>query len=118
MPRSPALSTLALSLILATAASAQSPVTPVDCAAFWYGRDDYARRSKLMPRNPSDQRMAKQAEAAAIRKNGETALDEIGASRTDMALIFEASIELQDQQSHELAERMTANCVDLSATLP
>ncbi len=118
MPRSAFLACLILAALSANTATAQSAFTAADCSAFWYGRDDYARRSKLLPRDPGDIAMAKKDEAAAERDGGSAARSEIASSRADMMLLFEASIELNDPQSRDLMNRMTKDCTDLTNALP
>ena len=103
--------------LLPVGVQAQS-VSATDCAAFWYGRDDFARRSRGLPRDPADLARAHKAEGEALREGGTAAQSAIEAGRGDMALIFEASIELNDGQSRNLQQSLTASCTAFTDALP
>jgi hypothetical protein len=86
---------------------------PAQCAAFWYGRDDFARVSAYLDRNDQDVVLAGRFRDAAVALNGGVAgpvdafiADERGA----MAWLTEAAI-LGDPQSRDLHDRLVERCV-------
>ena len=118
MPRLPCLLASALLALASAQGAAAQALTATECAAYWYGRDDYAKRSKVLPRNPADLARAQQAERAAVGAGGDAAAAAIQSQRGDMKLLFEAVVELGDAQSRALQEQTAAGCTALGATLP
>lgn len=89
------------------------------CAAFWLGRDDYARASAYLDADPRDAARAAGFRAVAVRLNGgdATAIDAfIEAERGSMVLLLDAYIYGADEQSRELHDRLLQTCADYGAS--
>jgi hypothetical protein len=103
-----------LASALPTLSSAQNVTDslPAQCAAFWYGRDDFARVSAYLDRNDQDVVLAGRFRDAAVAKNGGAAgpVDAfIASERGAMAWLVEAAI-LGDPQSRDLHDRLVERC--------
>ena len=91
------------------------------CAAFFYGRDDYARRSTYLTRTPGDLDLALGFRDVAVRLNGGAAGEVdtfIAQERKTMAFLFEAFIFGGDEQSRDIHDRLIETCVDYAAQTP
>lgn len=91
------------------------------CAAFWLGFHDYAKRSPLLVPNAADPKRAEAFRAVARRlaPNRTAEVDQtIHNQRAEMALLTEAVIFSGDAQSRKLFETLTRVCADLGATHP
>ena len=87
-------------------------VLPAQCAAFWLGRDDFARVSAYLDRNAYDLPLAQEFRDVAVQLNGGAAklVDAfIAQERPAMAQLIEAAI-LGDRQSTDLHERLVLRC--------
>jgi hypothetical protein len=85
---------------------------PAQCAAFWYGRDDFAGVSAYLDRNDQDVVLAGRFRVAAVALNGGVAgpVDAfIADERRAMAWLVEAAI-LGDPQSRDLHDRLVERC--------
>lgn len=102
------------------ALAADDPFYPAaQCAAFWLGRDDYARASAYLDADPTDVERAAAFRAVAVRLNGGDAA-EIDAflrrERRVMALTIEAFIYGNDAESRDIHDRLLQTCEDYAAT--
>jgi hypothetical protein len=82
------------------------------CAAFWYGRDDFAGVSAYLDSNDQDALLAARFRDAAVALNGGVAgpVDAfIADERRAMAWLVEAAI-LGDPQSRDLHDRLVERC--------
>jgi hypothetical protein len=112
----------------AFAAVLASPTLPADdpalypaaqCAAFWLGRDDYARASPFLDRDPADLRLAEAFREVARRQTigPPAAIDAfIADQRPLMFDLFDAFIYGADKQSSDLHDRLLATCAAFAAT--
>lgn len=101
-------------------ASAGEPVLhpAAQCAAYWLGRDDFARRSTLLRTDPGDPARAAAYRAVAVRLNGgDTALIDafLSRERSAMALVVEAA-SWGDRTSEGVQERLLDTCAAYAAT--
>lgn len=113
-----------LAALLATAFPAQGrelvTFPAAQCAAFWLGRDDYARRSAFLDREPSDRTRAAAFRAAAVRLNGgdAAAVDAfIAGERGNMALTFERFV-LGDRTAEDVHDILLDACEGFAPTAP
>jgi hypothetical protein len=85
---------------------------PAQCAAFWHGRDDFARVSAYLDRNDQDVVLAARFRDEAVALHGNAAAVDafIADERGAMAWLVEAAI-LGDPQSRDLHDRLVARCV-------
>ena len=105
---------LVTTLPIATTAQNVADLPPAQCAAFWYGRDDFARVSAYLDRNDQDAMLARRFRDAAVAANGGVAGpvdDFIAGERGAMAWLVEAGV-LGDPQSRDLHDRLVERCVD------
>jgi hypothetical protein len=82
------------------------------CAAFWYGRDDFAGVSAYLDRNDQDVVLAARFRDAAVAEMGGAAGPVeafIADERGRMAWLVEAAI-LGDAQSRDLHDRLVERC--------
>lgn len=96
----------------ATAAQDVANLLPAQCAAFWYGRDDFAENSAYLDRNDQDAVLAARFRDAAVALNGGAAgpVDAfIAEERGAMAWLVKAAI-LGDAQSRDLHDRLAERC--------
>jgi hypothetical protein len=103
---------LACTLPIAAPSQDIDNLLPAQCAAFWYGRDDFARVSAYLDRNDQDVVLAGRFRDAAVALNGGQArpIDAfIARERGAMAWLVEAAI-LGDPQSRDLHDRLVARC--------
>jgi hypothetical protein len=103
-----------LACCLPSVAPAQdiADLLPAQCAAFWYGRDDFAGVSAYLDRNDQDVVLAARFRDAAVALNGGVAWpvdDFIADERDAMAWLVEAAI-LGDPQSRDLHDRLVERC--------
>jgi len=109
-----------------TAAAGAGPRDPAlfpaaQCAALWFGQDDYARASTLLPRSPGDLALAQAFRQIALRQTtqGQAAIDAfIAQQRPVMAFMVEAYIYGSDRQSRDLYESLSRDCADFAARQP
>ena len=83
------------------------------CAAFWFGFDDYARRSAYLERRSDDRARADAFLAAAIRVDGGNrarVTAYVTEQRPAMDRMMEAMIYAGDRQSREIFERLSETC--------
>jgi hypothetical protein len=103
---------LVMTLPHGTSAQNVTDILPAQCAAFWYGRDDFAQVSAYLDRNDQDVLLAARSRNAAIALNGGDAgpVDAFIADERDaMAWLVEAAI-LGDPQSRDLHDRLAERC--------
>ena len=103
---------LACALPIEAFAQNVSDRLPAQCAAFWYGRDDFAGVSAYLDRNDLDAELAARFRDAAVAANGGLAgpVDAFIADERDaMAWLVEAAI-LGDPQSRDLHDRLVERC--------
>lgn len=107
-------------LLALPAGAADHPHYPAaQCAAFWLGRDDYARASSLLDADPGDPARAAAFRAVAVRLNGGAAAEIDAFLRTErraMARLLEAYIQYGDAPSRDLHDRLLATCEAYAAT--
>lgn len=100
-------------------ALAEDPLYPAaQCAAYWLGRDDVARRSALLDEDANDPVRAGAFRAVAVRLNvgDAVAIDAfIRRERTAMDRLVRAAI-LADPTSVALQDRLLRTCADYAAT--
>lgn len=99
--------------------AADDPLYPAaQCAAFWLGRDDYARESAFLDADPTDAARAAAFRAVAVRLAGEAAPVDafLRKERRAMALMVEAYIYGGDVISRDLYERLLETCAAYAAT--
>ncbi len=80
------------------------------------GRDDYARVSAYLDRNPEDLILAQKSRDIAVELNGGQAAevdDFIAEQRRVMAFMLEAYIFGGDTQSRDMHDRLLKTCSDL-----
>ena len=90
------------------------------CAAFFLGRDDFARTSAWLDRNPGDPARAAALRDEAVRLNGGAAPEVdafVAEEREVLAFLFEAMILDQDEQSRDVHDRLVATCETLADEL-
>ncbi len=111
-------------LALAAAANAQSPdalYPAAQCAAFWFGRDDYARSSAYLPVEPTDITRAQAYRSAAVHLNDDNAA-EIDAFirdlRPTMTFMFDAYVFGADAQAQDMHDRLTRICAEAAPLYP
>lgn len=105
--------------LLAGPALADDPYYPAaQCAAFWLGRDDYARASTFLDADPMDAARAAAFRAVAVRLAGEAGPVDafLRKERRAMALMVEAYIYGGDTTSRDLYERLLETCAAYAAT--
>jgi hypothetical protein len=115
-------------LVLATAlvGAAQAADDPAlfpaaQCAALWFGQDDYAQVSPYLDRDPKDVELAEAFRAVALRLTTESpaAIDAfIAAQRRQMSLLVEAFIFGGDRSSRDLYDSLMQDCAACAATQP
>ena len=91
------------------------------CAALWFGQDDYAQVSPYLDRDPKDLQLAEAFRAVALRQTteGPAAIDAfIATQRRQMSLLVEAFIFGSDRSSRRLYESLMQDCSDFAATQP
>ena len=115
-----------LALAVALAGAAQAADDPAlfpaaQCAALWFGQDDYAQLSPYLDRDPKDLALAEAFRAVALRLTiqGPAAIDAfIAAQRDQMSLLVEAFIFGGDRPSRDLYESLMQDCADFAAKQP
>jgi hypothetical protein len=115
-----------LALAVALAGAAQAADDPAlfpaaQCAALWFGQDDYAQISTYLDRDPKDLQLAEAFRAVALRQTtqGPAAIDAFLAQQRDqMRLLVEAFIFGGDRPSRDLYESLMQDCADFAATQP
>jgi len=91
------------------------------CAALWFGQDDYAQVSPFLDSDPKDLQLAEGFRAVALRLTTESpaAIDTfIAAQRRQMSLLVEAFIFGSDRSSRRLYESLMRDCSDFAAKQP
>ncbi len=102
-------------------ADADALYPAAQCAALWFGYDDYARWSAYLDRDPGDLARARAFRAVAYSLNGGRTgpVDAyVAEQRRLMASMIEAMIYGGDRQSRDLFDRLTQTCADLAADHP
>ena len=111
-------------------AIAASPALPADdpalypaaqCAALWFGYDDYAAVSPFLEPNPADAALAEAFRQVALRQTTGSAADIdafITEQRPLMAFLVETYIYGGDRVNRDLYERLMQTCSDFAATQP
>ena len=115
-----------LALAVALAGAAQAADDPAlfpaaQCAALWFGQDDYAQLSPYLDRDPKDLALAEAFRAVALRltTQGPAAIDAfIAAQRDQMRLLVEAFIFGGDRSSRDLYDSLMQDCSDFAAKQP
>jgi len=114
-------------LILATligpvrAADDSALFLAAQCAALWFGQDDYAQVSTFLGRDPRDLVLAEAFRLVALRLTTQdaAAIDAfIAAERRQMRRLVEAFIFGNDRQSRDLYENLMQDCADFAASQP
>jgi hypothetical protein len=112
---------LSLPLAGSAAATGDPALSPAaQCAAFWFGWDDYARASTLLDRSPGDLDRARAFRAAALRLTNAaptTVDDFIAEQRPLMFALIDDGI-LGSRVSDDLIERLLRTCDAAAAGLP
>ena len=103
------------------ATSDQALYPAAQCAALWYGFDDYARLSAMLDRNEGDPERAEAFKAVAYRlDSGRT--DRVDAfvkeQRGLMLTMIDAMIYAGDEPSRDLFRRLTETCESFAAKHP
>ena len=91
------------------------------CAALWFGQDDYAQVSTYLDRDPKDLQLAEAFRAVAWRLTTQSpaAIDAfIATQRRQMSLLVEAFIFGSDRSSRRLYESLMQDCSDFAAKQP
>jgi len=91
------------------------------CAALWFGQDDYAQISPYLDRDPKDLQLAEAFRAVALRLTTESpaAIDAfIATQRRQMSLLVEAFVFGSDRSSRRLFESLMQDCSDFAAKQP
>ena len=91
------------------------------CAALWYGFDDYARLSAFLDRNDGDLARAEAFRDVAYRLDGgrtERVDAFVTGQRRLMTRMIEAMIYGGDEQSRDVFRRLAATCESLAAEHP
>ncbi len=103
---------VAAALMLSSAAVAAGAFTPAQCAAFWLGRDDFARASAFLDRDPQDLVTAERFRHRALQQNPDSApIDQIIAEqRPLMQALLENYITEGTRADRDLHERTAAAC--------
>ena len=103
---------LAATLALAGTAVSSGPFGADQCAAFWLGRDDFARTSAFLSRDPQDLVTAERFRQRAVQQTADRAgVDAtIAAQRPMMALLLENYVTYGTIADRDLHERMAAAC--------
>ena len=114
------------SLAMVLAVASAGPVNATDdpyypaaqCAAFWLGRDDYARTSTTLDADPTDPARAAAFRAVAVRLAGEAGPVDafLRKERGAMARLVEAYVYGGDATSRDLYERLLETCAAYAAT--
>jgi hypothetical protein len=115
-----------LALAVALAGAAQAADDPAlfpaaQCAALWFGQDDYAQVSPYLDRDPKDLQLAEAFRAVALRQTtqGPAAIDTfLTQQRDQMRLLVEAFIFGGDRPSRDLYESLMQDCADFAAKQP
>ncbi len=115
-----------LTLALAFAGPASAADDPAlfpaaQCAALWFGQDDYAQVSPYLDRDPKDLQLAEAFRAVALRQTTQSpaAIDAfIAAQRRQMSLLVEAFIFGSDRSSRRLYESLMQDCSGFAAKQP
>lgn len=109
---------LAMALAL-PALAADDPYYPAaQCAAFWLGRDDYARASTFLEADPTDAARAAAFRSVAVRLAGEAGpIDAfLRKERRAMARLVESYVYGGDGTSRDLHDRLLETCAAYAAT--
>ena len=115
---------LALAVVFAgPAPAADDPALfpAAQCAALWFGQDDYAQVSPYLDRDPKDLQLAEAFRAVALRLTTESpaAIDAfIATQRRQMSLLVEAFVFGSDRSSRRLYESLMQDCSDFAAKQP
>ncbi|WP_309664735.1 hypothetical protein [Tabrizicola sp.] len=113
---------LALAFIAPALAAEDPALYPAaQCAALWFGQDDYARASTLLDRDPQDLHLAEAFRQVALRQttqSPEVINDFIKKQRPIMAFMVEAYIFGGDRQSRDVYETLMQDCAVFAATQP
>ena len=91
------------------------------CAALWFGQDDYAQVSPYLDRDPKDLQLAEAFRAVALRLTTQSpaAIDAfIATQRRQMSLLVEAFIFGSDRSSRRLYESLMQDCSGFAAKQP
>ena len=115
-----------LTLALAFAGPASAAEDPAlfpaaQCAALWFGQEDYAQASAWLDRDPKDLELAEAFRQVALRQTtqGPAAIDAfIKDQRRQMSLLVEAFIFGGDRPSRDLYDSLMQDCADFAARQP
>ncbi len=103
-------------------AEADKAIYPAaQCAAFWLGFNDYAKRSPFLDSNPDYLAQADAFRRIALRLNPARAAEieqTIRDQRDDMALLTEAVIYANDKQSRKVFETLAQTCESFANAHP
>ncbi|MBQ0803554.1 MULTISPECIES: hypothetical protein [unclassified Sulfitobacter] len=91
------------------------------CAAFWLGFDDYAKRSPFLDSSPDHVKRSDAFRAVAVRLAPDrvTEIDRtIQDQRSAMALLAEAVIYANDKPSRKVFETLTQTCESFASNHP
>ena len=91
------------------------------CAALWFGQDDYAQVTPYFDRDPKDLQLAEAFRAVALRLTTQSpaAIDAfIAAQRRQMSLLVETFVFGSDRSSRRLYESLMRDCSDFAAKQP
>ncbi len=91
------------------------------CAALWFGQDDYAAVSRLMEPVPGSLQLADGFRAVALRQStqGQAGVDQfIAQQRPMMTFLVESYVFGGDEQSRKFYEKLMADCDAFAATQP
>ena len=114
---------LVLAVANSPAGAAEDPALfpAAQCAALWFGQDDYAQVSPYLDRDPKDLQLAEAFRAVALRQTTQNpaAIDAfIAAQRRQMSLLVDAFIFGSDRSSRRLYESLMQDCSGFAATQP
>jgi len=96
-------------------------VPAAQCAALWFGQDDYAQVSAWLDRDPKDLALAEAFRQVALRQTTQrpAAIDAfIQSQRRQMSLLVEAFIFGGERQSRDLYDNLIQDCADFAARQP
>ena len=113
--------TLLIAATQAKAADDPARFPAAQCAALWYGQNDYAHASAFLPPDPHDVRLADAFRAVALRLTTGTpaTIDAfIAKQRPLMAFMVEAYIYGGDKPSRDLYESLMQDCAAFAADQP
>ncbi|MFC2968642.1 hypothetical protein [Acidimangrovimonas pyrenivorans] len=105
----------------AAAAAGEAPSPAAECAALWYGRDDYAKRSAYLDADPGGVELARAFRDAAVRLNGGDAAPVdafIARERRYWALLTESYVYAGDPDSRKLYHDQLDRCDAVAAAQP